>query len=233
MHPWILVAALTSCGGCGDSVSGSTSASQATATIAPMLETGALIYTKGDCLAVRVYTGSRVTHVAAVVLKPEGAWVYDSTSGVGVRKLPLAEYLGTQSPGGLIVCRPRRPMSDEQACDFETYLESQIGRSYSVKHHLTGRRNDGIHCAEYATEALLTTELITANNPVRVSPASLLEGVLQNGIYQPAFDGELIAAPTEAEAAPRDEGRCRRMWRETKECCSNCCRKLSGWVLCR
>lgn len=232
MYAWLVAASMCGCD-CGStsSVGAASATVQAAADeIAALVTTGSLICTRGDCLAVRVYTASSVTHVASVVVQNDGPWVYESTNGAGVRKLPLADYLGTQSPNHVRVFRPHVRLTADQATAFETYLEAQLGRPYSVKHHLTGNRSRGLHCAEYATEALARTELITVQNSVKVSPASLIEGVVQNGIHDELIDRE-IAEPE----PPADPGRncCERFWDGTKSLCAASGRKLSGWFLCR
>ena len=55
------------------------------ATIAPELQTGTLLFTAGDCLAIKASAGGPYTHVAAVVLQNGAPVVYDSMHGVGVR----------------------------------------------------------------------------------------------------------------------------------------------------
>jgi hypothetical protein len=232
MYAWIVAASLCGCD-CG-----STSAARpATASVkavadelASLVTTGTLICTRGDCLAVRVYTASSVTHVASVVVQKDGPWVYESTNGVGVRKLSLADFLQTQTPNHFRVYRPHQKLTDTQSAAFEKYLEDQLGRPYSVKHHVTGNRCRGLHCAEYATEALSRTELITVENSVKVSPASLIEGVVQNGIYDELVDRDIVEPEPPADP---DRNCCERLWDGTKSLCASATRKLSGWILCR
>ncbi len=38
---------------------------------------------------------------------------------------------------------------------YERYLDQKLGTPYSIRHHLTGERAPGIHCAEYAIDAFL------------------------------------------------------------------------------
>jgi len=229
MYQWLIAAAL--CGSGSSSAEVTLPARVAATELSPTLTTGSLIGTKGDCLAVRIYTASSMTHVGAVVVQEDGPWVYESTNGVGVRKLPLADYLAAQAPNRVLVYQPRRLLTAGQARDFEAYLESQLGRPYSVKHHITGQHCEGMHCAEYATEALLKTELITAENPVRVSPASLIEGIVENDIYVAGPEQEIVVE--EPPPIPDDLNCCERMWEGTKRCTSACCHKMSGWFLCR
>jgi hypothetical protein len=192
--------------------------------------TGSLLFSRGDCLAVRIYTGSGYTHVATVVSSDHEPFVYDSTSGAGVRKLPLEEYLATQRPDEVHLFHPRRTFTQEEARAFQAALEQQLGRPYSAKHHLTGRRNKGLHCSEYVTDALIAIDWLQAENPVKVSPASLLAGIVLHDVYRQGSTVELLQ-PVEPEM--ESESWCPRMWQDTKICTRNCCRQLSRWFLCR
>mgnify|MGYP002624139541 CR=1 FL=1 len=225
----LLTTLICGSGGSGPPV-GYASAREAEAAIAPTLRTGSLLFSTGDCLAVRAFTGSPYTHVAIVVVDAEGATVYESINPEGVRKLPLGEYLARQSTAPLQVQRPCREFAPESAAKLVSYLESQLGRPYAVQHHLTGERCQGLHCAEYCTDALMAIDLIRAERPARVSPASLCEGVMRHGIYAAGETFRLEPPP-----APASAGRnwCEQMWIDTKDCCGACCRKLSGWFLCR
>lgn len=192
------------------------------------LPTGTLIFSKGDCLAVRVYTQSRYTHVAAVVVEQGGVVeVYDSANGNGVRRRTLDEYLASQSPGEIQILRPRTEFTEKQREQFRAHLEQQLGRPYSVKHHLNGNRVEGLHCAEYATEALMQAGIMQAKNPARVSPASLLEGVMKKKTYVRAR----TVCLTEPEP-PKADGWCGQAWLDTKQCSRRCYLKMRGWFCC-
>jgi hypothetical protein len=132
----------------------------------------------------------------------------------------------------VLVYRPQRDLSQDQSRAYRAYLESQLGREYSVKHHISGDRCEGIHCAEYATEALLRTKLIAVKNPVRVSPASLIEGVTENGLYVEKRVWEVESGES-VEPDRKNMGRCRRLWEETRDCWTSSSKRLKGWFLCR
>lgn len=208
---------------------GTVSVDDIAARIAPRLETGALIFSEGDCLAVRAYTGSTYTHVAAVVVQEGTPFVYDATNGVGVRKQTLAYYLASQAPDQIHLFRPATPIEGERAVKFEKYLESQLGRPYSINQHLTGDPCKGMHCAEYVTEALMTIDVLHANRPAKVSPASLREGIMEHGIY--GTEEHFRIAPPEPPPQVASN-RCEQLWIDTKLCCASCCRKMKGWFAC-
>lgn len=193
------------------------------------VQTGTLLISKGDCLAIRVFSRSPYTHVAAVVVENGRAWVYDSQNGDGVRRQTLDEYLDAEQPDVLYVLHPRRKFSSRRSRLFTEHLESQLGRPYDVMHHLTGKRAEGLHCAEYLTDALMQCHLIRAQRPARVSPASLAEGVLKHDLYVAAARIN-VSPPVDH---PVGRNRCEQLWIDTKVCARNCCEKLQGWFLCR
>ncbi len=202
----------------------------ATQVLAPHVQTGTLLVSEGDCLAVKCFTGSPYTHVATVVVDDGRAFVYDSQNGVGVRKLPLSDYLDATRPEELHVLQPAKAFNEKRAAAFTAALEQQIGRPYSVSHHLLGKRCEGIHCAEYATDALIAANVVKANNPVRVSPASLRRGLLRHDLYV-----EDVAIEIVADEATRPTGRnwCHELWLDTKDCCLGCWVGFRRCMLCR
>lgn len=198
--------------------------------VVPRLQTGSLLLSEGDCLAIRVYTASPYTHVAIVCIEDEQPIVYDSMNGVGVRRLKLPEYFAAESPNEVRVLHPRVPLNEEQSLELREYLVSQLGRPYAIHHHITGKRTEGVHCAEYATDALMSIGLIRAEQPSRVSPASLAKGITRTDIYTAAETVNLDPLDAPSEEA---DNRCHQLWIDTKVCTRKCCDKLSGWLLCR
>jgi hypothetical protein len=198
--------------------------------LASEVQTGTLIASQGPCVAVKVFSDSKYTHVAAVVVENKVPYVYESTSGPGVRKLPLEDYLRSQNPAAVFLLHPQKPLTERQRERFVEHLESELGRPYGIKHHLTGERAEGIHCAEYVIDALVATRLMKVNRAPRVSPGSLVKGVVRAGRYHGPQALELKQPPP-----PRPKGRnwCDQLWIDTKVCTGNCCRKFKGWILCR
>ncbi|MDA0835865.1 MAG: YiiX/YebB-like N1pC/P60 family cysteine hydrolase [Planctomycetota bacterium] len=77
--------------------------------------TGTLIFSQGDCLAVKAYTQSPYTHVGVVVRRNDSAIIYDSTAGKGVRCQTLTNYLDDQNPAEIYVFHPRKPLTEEKS----------------------------------------------------------------------------------------------------------------------
>ena len=194
------------------------------------LQTGSLIFSSGDCLAVKIFTRSAYTHVGGVVIKDGEAIVYDSMNGTGVRKTPFAEYVRQQTPSTIQIVHPTTPFTGAKAASYEQYLDGQLGRKYAVKHHLTGHRGDGLHCSEYLTDALMAAETISAKQPARVSPSSLLEGVLIANLYR---EGPRVELKITDPASSSDQPWYQRCWNKTASCCTKGATQMRRWVLCR
>jgi hypothetical protein len=198
--------------------------------IAGQLQTGSLLFSEGDCLAIKVYAGGPYTHVAVAVIENGTPIIYDSMNTCGVRKQPLAEYLVTQAPDSVTLFQPREALTADQAAQLRCALESKLGTPYAVIHHISGDRSeDGVHCSEYATDALMSINLVHADRPPKVSPSSLADGIAMHNVYT---QGETISllVPIPEEVG---DNWCEQLWIDTKLCCSNCCRQMSAWFLCR
>ena len=205
-------------------------ASALAAAMAPDLQTGTLLFSKGDCLAIKVSAGGPYTHVAAVIVQDDGPVVYDSMNGVGVRKLSLDEYLSTQAPDEIDLLQPCREFTPQEALVFEAALQQRVGSPYSVLHYILGRRAAaGVHCSEYVTDALESIERIDVEQPPRVSPSHLHEDLVDGGIYTTARSVRFPLHPEPVEA----DGWCAQLWLDTKHCCWSCCDQMSAWFLCR
>lgn len=193
-------------------------------------QTGTLLFHQGDCLAIKVFSRSSFTHVGAVVVEQGQVVVYDAMNGSGVRKQSLEAYLHAMTPCRLHVLPPTRPMTPAESQRFVSYLEQHVGRPYAVRQYATGRSGRGLHCAEYVTGALIAAGWFTTAEPARVSPGSLHEAVVQSSYYTQGSQHELeepsLPPPT------TEETWCQSTWRETKECCRQCCQQLARWFLC-
>jgi len=199
--------------------------------VAASCQTGTLIFCEGDCLAVKVFSKSRFTHCGTVVVEDGKPIVYDAMNGAGVRRTELVEYLRLQTPSELEVVHPAAAFSEAESQAFAAYLHSQLGRPYGVKHHVTGKRATGIHCAEYCTDALIAAGKVEAAQPARVSPGSLHDGVLMYRVYTTGGRYELRSALLSVPA-PEEESWCGWAWRETRDCTVGCYRQMSRWFLC-
>jgi hypothetical protein len=194
------------------------------------LKTGSLIVSRGDCLAVKMYSASAYTHVASVVVHETHVYVYDATGGAGVRKQLLGDYLAGQDDNALYPFHLCQPLSPENARKLAEHLESQLGRPYAIAHHLTGNRAEGLHCSEYATDALMAAGLLRAKQPSRVSPATLVTGILKEGLYAQATTLQLVPDPPRR---PESDSWCTQIWFDTKQCTRSCYLQLRAWFCCK
>lgn len=227
MHAILVAAVLAAGPAAGDA---SNDAAALAASVAPSLKTGSLLFTEGDCLAIKATAGGPYTHVAAIVIKEGTPVVYDSMNGVGVRKLSLQAYLESQAPDEIDLLQPCNEFSPQEALVFEAALQERVGAPYSVLHYIPGRRaKAGVHCSEYVTDALESIERIDVERPPRVSPSSLHEGLVEGEVYVVESDIRFPMEPTPVESS----NWCMQLWLDTKLCCATCGDKLSGWFLCR
>jgi hypothetical protein len=227
MHQFLLAVVLASGHSAGDP---SVDATALAAVMAPDLQTGTLLFSKGDCLAVKMSAGGPYTHVAAVVLHDEGPVVYDSMNGAGVRRLPLQDYLSSQAPDEIDMLQPRRELTPQEALVFEAALQQRLGAPYSVLHYVIGRRaKAGFHCSEYVTDALESIERIDVERPPRVSPSGLYDNLVSADVYATQSSMHFPLQPEPVEA----NGWWEQRWLDTKHCCFSCCDQLSAWFLCR
>lgn len=226
----VIVACALTCCGEGPDANTAAPAESVVAEMTQGVQTGSLIFSSGDCLAVKIFSRSSYTHVGGVVVKDGQITVYDSMNGVGVRKTAFAEYLRLQTPSHVYIVNPTTPFSAEQALAFSTHLESQMGRKYAVRHHLIGQRADGLHCSEFMTDALMAAEIIAPKNPPAVSPRCLLETVATDNLYIP---GNRVELAIPVEPLPNDLTWYQRAWRNTSSCCTSSSTQVRRWILCR
>jgi hypothetical protein len=227
MHQFLLAVVLAAGHPAGDV---GPDAAALAAAMAPELQTGTLLFSKGDCLAVKMSAGGPYTHVAAVVLQGDAPVVYDSMNGIGVRKLSLPAYLASQAPDEIDLLQPRHAFTLQEALVFEAALQQRVGAPYAVLHYVMGRRaSAGVHCSEYVTDALESIEWLDVARPPRISPSSLHENLVEGDVYATASSVHFPLQPEPVEA----EGWWKQLWLDTKHCCSGCCDQLSAWFLCR
>lgn len=206
------------------------SAASATAYLKSHVKTGSLLVSKGDCLAVKIFSNSPYTHVAMVVKENGKYYVYESANGYGVICESLESYIKSEAPTKIYVLNPKSPFPKNRKKVLSKYLESQRGRPYSVKHHLTGKRCDGLHCSEYLTDALMKVDLIHAKRPSRVSPGSLSHGVVKAGVYEPSV---AVTVKDPRLARKLGNNRCHQTWLDTKLCTLKFYLKLRRMITCR
>lgn len=157
----------------------------------PLLLLGAVPWPDGSVLVlensnkpVSGYTGSAVTHVAMIANLGGEPWVYEATPA-RVRRLRWDRYaleLGAANqsrskPIRAAIMTPKVAYTDKQTAQLVRYLDSQLGRRYSVKGYVRGQKNGGIHCAEFSSSALAATGRFRVVENQRLSPGMVIDQI--------------------------------------------------------
>lgn len=206
----------------------------AAAYLSPGVSTGTMLFSQGNCLAVRWSSGSRFTHVGMAIRSEDGKIsVIDAMNGVGVREQPFRDYLAEIGDAELHVCPPAEPLTPAQASRFTGLLRSELGKPYTVRQYVTGSRTSGTHCAELAIKACDAAGILTAENPARVSPGSLHTGAIKTGVFTCYATIRMFDMPTETTDDQAPCGWLGRTWTATKSCTVAGYRKCTGWLFCK
>jgi len=194
---------------------------------------GSVLILKDSNKPVSAFTGSNMTHVAVVVRHAHQRWVYEATPDQ-VRNVPLATYLQEvaklnarrKQPTKVLLLEPRQAYSPEEIARMSQYMQSQLGRRYSVKGYVRDQQGDGIHCAEFAASALsCTNRFAFAKQPFAISPAEFYALIRDD--HRPLMSVKLPAAREESTW-------CWRAWRDclgTYAWCRWAC--YETWTFCR
>ena len=75
------------------------------------------------------------------------------------------------------------------------YLNSQLGRRYSVKNYVVGQPGDGVHCAELAANTLNRSGRFSLEDCQKLHPTALYKAVQPQ--YSPRVAIELPAPASE------------------------------------
>lgn len=121
------------------------------------MEDGTLLFVENGQNLVECYTKSSYSHVAIVI----DGQVYQAEPP-RIRKEPVLDWFtniakyneGSGSPALVVVMAPDKPYSKEEIAKMREFLESQVGRRYSIRGYLRKVPGDGIHCAEMCSGAL-------------------------------------------------------------------------------
>ena len=144
------------------------------------IKEGSLVFVSGGNTFVQLYTGSQYSHVA-IIFKDSGRyWVYESNENLGVRKIPLAEVLKGTYPEGVRVwiTQPKKAYTPEQIERMHQYVQSQLGRPYSVWSYWYGIEQQGIHCSELVAKTLMYVNITILDNPCLVSPGDIFTSLI-------------------------------------------------------
>jgi hypothetical protein len=152
------------------------------------LPNGTLIFLENCDSVVELTTRGQIGHVALLFHEGETAWVYEATPGK-VRRVTWDVYyaeLGRLNKRRddddairVWALRPLVAYSADESGKMQAFLESQIGRRYSVKNYVRGKPYDGIHCAELASTTLNQSGRYTFEQNHKIHPQAFYNAVLQ------------------------------------------------------
>jgi len=198
------------------------------------VSSGTIVVLENSNPVVEVCTQSEVTHVAMILKVQEQLWVYEATPSE-VRKLSLSEYLAeiaelnrTRTQSGRVRVRlyqPNSAYSPAESKKLFEFLNSQLGRRYSIRGYARDKPGDGIHCAELVSLALTRTGRYQFPPNYSVTPADLVTRI------KVTHRAPLAVLPK--TAAPRDSW-CQRSWNwwaSAFNWCGWACHE--SWTFCR
>lgn len=141
---------------------------------------GSLLYIENGNKTVQRYTDSTITHVALIIKIDNEPWVYEATSPK-VRKIKLSDYYlevekhnkkkkKEKDKWKIWFSYPKRELFPEESKKLRDYLDSQVGRKYSVNSYLNEEPGRGIHCCELVGNALRLINFKYTDRPCTDSP---------------------------------------------------------------
>ena len=175
------------------------------------IENGAILMLQNSNKVVSGFTDSDITHLA-IILRAEGrTWVYEATPAK-VRRVLLKQYYSEisllnrdrQPATRVWLKRPRRAFSDDEEARLRNYLNSQLGRRYSIRGYVRDDAGDGIHCAALTAEAMQRTGRVAFSEPQRENPSTVMLRLREH--YRPS---EYVVIPP---APPSRKPLCVRVW---------------------
>lgn len=148
----------------------------------PVLEDGTLVCLENVNSVVEFSTRGKVGHVALAFRDGGTAYIYEATPGE-VRRVSVAEYwqelarLNRRRDDDdqirAIALRPKQPYSAAEVAAMRGYLDSQVGRRYSLRNYVRSKPGDGIHCAELASTTLNRTDRYGFEDCSHIHPQAL------------------------------------------------------------
>ncbi len=151
------------------------------------LDDGTLVFLKNGRRIVQRYTHSKFTHVGMVFNIDGEPWLYEATPPK-VRRIKLSTYYREVSDynnkrnqdhgdAEIWVYRPIIPYRTTQVTKMKSYLDSQLGRKYSISSYLLKEFRRGCHCSELMSETLNRTGLFRFGRTFRQSPGDVARAI--------------------------------------------------------
>jgi hypothetical protein len=162
------------------------------------LPEGTLLFMTNASSVVELTTRGQIGHAAIVMHDAGAAWVYEACPGK-VRRVPVDEYFvelarinkrrDDEDRVQVFALSAKKPYASEDGARMRTYLETQVGRRYSIKNYVRGKPYDGIHCAELAASALNQSGRYAFQDCHEIHPQALYTALL------PTHEPQEIAVP--------------------------------------
>ncbi len=194
---------------------------------------GTLIFLENCDSVVELTTRGQIGHVALVFHEGETAWVYEAAPGK-VRRVVWDEYYAELSrlnkrrdeDDAIRVwsLQPRVAYTSDESGKMRAFLDTQLGRRYSVKNYVRSKPYDGIHCAELASTTLNQSGRYSFEQNYRIHPQAFYNAVLATHAKPVEI---AIPPPTVKEAWTLGAGR---RWSEWWSWCGWSCRE--AWLFC-
>jgi hypothetical protein len=154
---------------------------------ADRLAGGTLLFLENCSSVVEWSTRGEIAHVALVFHVAGEPWVYEATPAV-VRRATFADYQtelsrlnqqrAAEKQVRMFALRPKIDYAPDEARRMQEFLDSQLGRRYSIKNYVRGKPYDGIHCAELASTTLNQSGRYAFADCHKIHPRALYEAML-------------------------------------------------------
>jgi len=186
------------------------------------LTDGTLLFLENCSSVVERSTHGEIAHVAIFFRADDQQWIYEATPAK-VRRVKMDEYLlelarlnqrrKAADQVRVLALAPTPPYDASEVARMHAFLDSQLGRRYSVKNYVRGRPYDGIHCAE------LTAKMLNASGRFALADCHQLH---PQALYNTV--SSICAAPRVLEIPPLEapEPWLTRMQRSTVSWCTWC-----------
>src|SRR5262245_5147994 len=152
------------------------------------LPDGTLLFLENCSSVVERATHGEIAHVALVFGDQGQQWVYEATPAK-VRRVRLDDYLIDLARSNrrrkeadeirAFALRPDPEYVPDEVAKMRTYLDSQLGRRYSVKNYVRGKPYDGIHCAELTSSTLNASGRYAYADCHKIHPKALYQLVAE------------------------------------------------------
>lgn len=157
------------------------------------LEDGTLIFLENTSQIVSLVTGSPITHVAIAMNDGDKTFVYeaDIPKVCRVSYNDFCHILKERNRLGagirMRILKPKIPISKSQAQDMKSYLDGEIGRTYSLLGYCKKRSVQGINCVELVGTSLNVSKNFNIENCSKLHPGSLYD-LVSSGFHSEEMD---------------------------------------------